>query len=545
MKALVSRLEVLICLFAVFCSAQSFASACEIYLLPNEQVIRLPRTLKLSPETVVLIFKNPEHGRLLESLSRLFAFLDDERLAEIGRALNQDQSEADLQALELPFPSNPPWQTDSFNSDLKTDYVRLYRLFNDQLANEDIFLLAYLLKSAPRNLAKQRAEISSTDDHDSRHERLKRVLSDRRFRPVVLHLLQPHQGRSLIWQVRISTGMPINHLNEAKLDSATTALSRNLPLKDNTTYTVLAFLRAVLGIVAEMQFENLSPVVHETSNAVWLGRDAVLTALEWYFGTNMGIDIMVDSITAVFDFVFFEKSLPLSPDRVSTLILEESKRLLLPLKNAAQRAMAERNFIAARAVTAPVSSGSLIPSTSTSFRPIQETAVRPYVRSNDRRNGLREASTINPPAIPTPPVAVQPLALGLRQFTAFEGVQPKPIDELESDTVYPFWFMREDAKRTQQVRFGPRALRWIKSSPVEGRLLLEALHLGRARPSGQDGVKALFVRSRLYNGPVFELKVRRTDVRGILILNSGVWELLDVVKKDALDRTVENIRPLE
>ncbi len=506
------------------------ADACDVVLQMSSYNLNLPRSLRISPESIEHLLETPDHARLLEALSRVFSALDEEQMSQIGKILNVDFAgeTPDLRAHAF-FKLRPDLITPSVG--------RNYALLSEsevaqKLDADDLALLAYLLKDITRipGLTGVDAMVLG-NTLDSYLPRLRLILHDTNYRLIIADLLNSARVRGLFLGVSQKVEgqrIGIKAILESKLEVMTNNVARG-DIAASTSKWLLLYLHSFSiaaareGVESEQEFMG-----RQGKPPHWIDREPYFAALESSMVKKAQMQNSLDSIVALLDFIFFQTPLPASSARIYRALIDSSKALLLPLKTKANEFTVEQRRLAARQAEER-------PRPAFVFRFAEEPiAVAPFirVRTSEARPETKPAGEGDR----SPPNS-------LRDFTSFVDA-PRDLHALVPGQLYGFWFLRNNSMKPQSVQFGPDALVWFRANPEFGRRFIDALHFGHARSNGQSGIKVLRGRSPLHDGLVFEVKISGTGLRGLALYVSGQWQLLDVVKKDGLDRAIMSAHSL-
>lgn len=213
------------------------------------------------------------------------------------------------------------------------------------------------------------------------------------------------------------------------------------------------------------------------------------------------------------------------------MAVDASKALLLPLKGEYMRFQSNR-----QKNVAPVKSSETF-----EFKPIDyfKPKASPYIRTAAKAGSdVREEAESRVADLESQ----IPAERALRAFTTFSAA-PRDLSELSAHQSYEFWFLRANEPAKESIRFSTSVIDWFNENPETARAFLNALHMGRARISGQSGIKQMMRRSPHHPGAVYEVKIPGA-LRGLMLLVNGEWQFISVVTKNEQDRAVGNLEPL-
>lgn len=492
--------------------------------------LQLPRELKLSPEAVHYLLRSESHRELLEALSRVFAVLNDpdSDLEGIVKPVS-DASNGGVAAEDNPFlRSHPHLDTEIVranldnlnNSDLK-----------EKLSANELGLLAYLLRQPARNPETREillGEHALKARWWKEFERMKIILANARYRNAVAGLLTSPRGRAHFQRVwnEIAVIEHLSFINEEGLDVLISSVARGRSRAPTIMKTKL-YLSSLAILIAE--FGNSIGIDASRAQGrsdIIFRRQGMMEAVAPFFAEEIQLQSSLDDLSDTLDYLFFGTPLPPPQETLYQAAMDSAKALLLPLKN---------EYAENRKRTTPLDSAATVTFEAFRIKPVDhfKPGASPYVRRDAKRE-----DNLNPPAAE---FSISP-DRALREFSSFIS-SPRPLSEILPRRIYQFWFLREHKFVLQQVKFSESVTQFLGNHEAVGRQLVNSLHLGRARINGQAGIKILFGKSNRYEGPVFELKSLGAD-RGLLIQVDGVWEFVDVVKKDDIDRAVPNVEPM-
>lgn len=233
------------------------------------------------------------------------------------------------------------------------------------------------------------------------------------------------------------------------------------------------------------------------------------------------------------DHLAFDKPAPLPTPVLREMMHKEAARLLMPLKGRYSHHQAIQQREADRALVQKMKENAPPPPP---FRLIEMPPVPP----TGRKKCSRAPVVAQPVPAPAPSECPPPIPteLDLRQFSSYAD-QPRSMRDVDENVVYQVAFERFG--ESGSVRFSSKMVHWLKKHPDEGRVILDAFILGRARPKGQNGFK-IYYRERP-GERVYQIKTH-AKLRGLAFHIGGVWQIVAPSHKDTIHLDAEEAKPL-
>ena len=505
-KFVLSRLAILLtCLIVI----PAHAVDCEG---PLAGPLSIPKEFRLSPEAVKTLSQNPDHALLLESISRVFVVLGEQtpKLSLVAAALREEPTPDEIQSEGLA----------SLPTDVNAAFVILKRSsLAPYLSHSDLVLLAQLFREIPRKQENTILELDRMSRADGLRiqnqtmERIQKLIADRHHRETIRNLFLFPRMRELTLKIALNQreGALIGANTPDYLDRVTKRIGDGKVHRNELFFIHLCF--RFIAVESLYYGKNYIP------DRLRYERSTFFESAQTHFADKLRAVADLDEMLVMMDHIMFATRLPKSATQLHGIAIEAAKRMLLPRK----KELAERPHVIAPEPKAKVEPMQL--------RLVDHFAPKSSAHIRQDHATLPSASTFDPlsPSIGS--------AQDLRAFTAFAD-HPRPIETLVPNDTYEFWFLRERRPIKQSIRFSEMSLAWMNQHPIEARAILNALHMGPARMSGQSGIKRLAKRSNRYDGPLFEIKTAGPG-RGLMVFKDSVWQLLDVVHKNSLDRAVE------
>ena len=491
--------------------------------------------LHITPD--VLTSALEQDPRLMRSLLHVVDVLDERTLDQIAIRLIDDPAvrEEDRVA-ENPFYAARP--------DLRRRYgdqtlILLRGVLSDRLDPFEIGLLSYLIPDLPRAQDNRAALMDPMSVGRNRRERVEAVVQSEVYRPLLIDFMR----RTFSLQT----------LNGARhIARLCTSEQRLWDFDDHTVREVLAHVAkgrvsrrdsfVITNFVDNCINDNLrrvdrsslttvrtSQIGFTTGKSDIISRANVVQVLDEHLGEVLSLSDSVDRYAGMLTAIAALDPLPVKSGHLLSVLTARASALLTPFlpKTRATTTSSPRPIDPARI-------------TPLRLRPTDHFAPGPQSR---RRERTAVAPTSAAPVAPAwRPADIAP-ARRLHDFTTYAGV-PRHLNELRSDLTYDFWYIRDARPTLRRVRFGPRALAFVREQPTAARQTINALHMGESRGS-LSGIKHLTDwTSRRYDGPLYEVKIHE-KYRALMILVDGVWQILRFSEKGQIEADVRWLSPLD
>lgn len=514
--------------------------------------LHFPKELKLRESDLELALSSANNGRIVRQIGRLFFMFESrpELYKELGYlASTRFQSEISPE-LNLLFRSL--WRNFFLKEpDEDASYLRTREFFARAtesldhlgLTHEEIFFISYIMSPQVKlespmldnllQVLKAMSEIAQKPEDNSREALLHKALFA--YMDVVskrgLNLISVDKGFEEVL-IYLATKTELLYDEAQRLSMLHFESQKKSKSRDQVRKVRI---HNITNLSREV-FLNLAHFARENQNSSL--RKLVTQAYEFLeldiIDNSWGKIEIPDEFQHTLDHLFFEATLVSSSEQVRLLMLDEVKKLLLPVKGEISNFKAKAY---ADSQEARVNSQKSIFATvevSSHFGLKPESTPNPLKRKNQKHKGSNEEGDVDSLS----------KEADVKETVGSDRLEywiKNPDQEITANKTYSFRFIRNMGFSEQKIVFSDKAAKKLNLKPEERAKFIRAINLGyTARSSvATPGIKELVFKKTKSFDVLFEVKAGRSIYRLLMTRVNEQWVVIDMLTKQEIERYAE------